>query len=364
MIQNLQKIQAKEIIKSKKNIIILKYRLNSLIEHVIIEKGNISELSISKDNSISILSNQEIWKEKNKEDSNSFIEKLNKLINKKKPKKKKLNDNKENNKNEDYNDKEIDENISLIKTTQIQYMNYNNNIYNNPNNKLNNEKIKFLPMMNNININNTNYTSNINYQNKTNIIFPNNTNIYKYPPLITFKNIKKNNKIKIDDIIIGNEKRTTLMLRNIPNKYTLNNILEEINSSFWGKFDYINLPIDYERKLNLGYAFINFVNPFHIILFYETYYLKKWSKYKSEKKIDMTYADKQGKKDINLKDEQTYFAIDDKRFNFYHIHPKIEIPISYLDFFKKIYPNSVCVVKDKHGIYNDKFFEVKNLGKK
>ena len=172
-------------------------------------------------------------------------------------------------------------------------------------------------------------------------------------------------KIVIDDIITGKEKRTTLMLRNIPNKYTLSNLVEELNPSFWGKFDYINLPIDYDRKLNLGYAFINFVDPMHIILFYETYKLKKWTKYRSDKKMDMTYADKQGKKDINCKDEQTYFAENDKRFNFNTLQLKIEIPISHLDFFKKIYVNSVCVVQqDKHPIYNDKCFIVKSFGKK
>ena len=155
------------------------------------------------------------------------------------------------------------------------------------------------------------------------------------------------------------------MLRNIPNKYTLTNLVEELNPSFWGKFDYINLPIDYDRKLNLGYAFINFVDPMHIILFYETYRLKKWTKYRSDKKMDMTYADKQGKKDINCKDEQTYFAENDKRFNFNTLQLKIEIPLSHLDFFKKIYVNSVCVVQqDKHPIYNDKCFIVKSFGKK
>ena len=171
-------------------------------------------------------------------------------------------------------------------------------------------------------------------------------------------------KIVIDDILIGKEKRTTLMLRNIPNKYSLINLVEEINSSFWGKYDYINLPIDYERKLNLGYAFINFVDPMHIIMFYETYHNKKWSKYRSDKKMDMTYADKQGKKDMNCRDEQTYFAVEDKRFNFNTLVPKMEIPICHLDFFKKIYPNAVCVVEDKHGIYTDKYFVVKSIGKK
>ena len=176
-------------------------------------------------------------------------------------------------------------------------------------------------------------------------------------------NEKENKKIIINNIIIGQEKRTTLMLRNIPNKYTLKNIVEEIDSSFWGKYDYINLPIDYERKLNLGYAFINFVDPLHIILFYETYHDKKWQKYKSEKKMDMNYAIKQGKKDINCQDEQTYFAVKDDRFNFSSLKPKIEIPICYLDFFKKIHPNSVCIIEDKYSIYQDKCFYVKYMKK-
>ena len=142
----------------------------------------------------------------------------------------------------------------------------------------------------------------------------------------------QNNKIKLVNIIIGSDKRTTLMLRNIPNKYTLNNIVDEIGSAFWGKYDCINLPIDYETKLNLGYAFINFTDPLHIIQFFSKFHLKKWSRYKSEKKMDMTYADKQGKKDITLKAENNYFAQDDKRFDFKTIKTYIEIPCVRLFF--------------------------------
>ena len=47
---------------------------------------------------------------------------------------------------------------------------------------------------------------------------------------------------------MGKDKRTTIMLRNIPNKYTLANLVEEINNLYLGKIDYINLPIDYEVK--------------------------------------------------------------------------------------------------------------------
>ena len=49
--------------------------------------------------------------------------------------------------------------------------------------------------------------------------------------------------------------------------------------------------------------------------------------------MDMTYADKQGKKEMNCRDEQTYFAVEDKRFNFNTLIPKLEIPICHLDFF-------------------------------
>ena len=82
-----------------------------------------------------------------------------------------------------------------------------------------------------------------------------------------------------------------------------------------------------------------------------------------EKKIEMTYADKQGKEDINRKDE-TYFAIEDKKIKFNELQPKIEIPVNYLEFFKKIYPGCACVIEDQQGIYKEKIFYVKHLGKK
>jgi hypothetical protein len=137
-------------------------------------------------------------------------------------------------------------------------------------------------------------------------------------------------KINIENILLLKDKRTTLMIRNIPNKYSLSNLVDEVvnnNPSFAGKFDYINLPIDYERKLNLGYAFINFLDPLHVVLFYECFCGKKWQKYKSDKKIDLNYAEKQGKKDINGRDENTFFATDDKKIIQKKFNPKIEISI-------------------------------------
>ena len=241
-------------------------------------------------------------------------------------------------------------NNNYIANQKMPKSKYNINMYKN-NANINNQ-VQLNPIIQNKMYNNN--MNNLNIGNKNNKNSNSNNNKTKE---------KEKQKIDIIEIISGKDKRTTLMLKNIPNKYKLNDLVNEIDISFRGKYDYINLPIDYERKLNLGYAFINFVDPLHIILFYETYHSKRWTLYKSDKKMDMAYADKQGKKDINCKDEQTYYAQNDKRFVFKSLNPKVQIPIRYLDYFRKIYPKSVCV-EEKCPIYKNPCFQVLNLGKK
>jgi len=51
---------------------------------------------------------------------------------------------------------------------------------------------------------------------------------------------------------------TTVMLRNIPNKYTREMLIKQLSVDFNGLFDFMYLPIDFKNKCNVGYGFINF----------------------------------------------------------------------------------------------------------
>jgi len=54
------------------------------------------------------------------------------------------------------------------------------------------------------------------------------------------------------------------------------------------------LPIDFQNKANVGYAFLNFIHPLFIIDFVKEFSNRKWSKFKSNKKGEIKYARIQG----------------------------------------------------------------------
>lgn len=56
------------------------------------------------------------------------------------------------------------------------------------------------------------------------------------------------------------DRLTTVMLRNLPNDYTREMLLDLLDSQGFAKcYDFVYMPIDFHRKAGLGYAFVNMV---------------------------------------------------------------------------------------------------------
>ncbi|KAF9969845.1 hypothetical protein BGZ73_007620 [Actinomortierella ambigua] len=110
---------------------------------------------------------------------------------------------------------------------------------------------------------------------------------------------RNSNKGPLSDLIEGNEgpndRRTTLMVRNIPNKYTQQMFYEWINDTHHGKFDFLYLRIDFKNKCNVGYAFVNFVSVEVIESFAQAHVGRKWPRFNSDKICELAYATVQGR---------------------------------------------------------------------
>ena len=168
-----------------------------------------------------------------------------------------------------------------------QLLKYNNEITNNDN--------KY--PINIYNNNSSFYKINIILNNNNNNCFSNQSITERANPELYNKDIP-DNIININNIINNKDKRTTLIIKNIPNKYTIPLLLIELNHNFANKFDVIYLPQDKINDCNLGYGFINFINPIHLILFYEEFMGKKWNFFKSQKRCFLAYSNYQGKNEL------------------------------------------------------------------
>lgn len=120
-------------------------------------------------------------------------------------------------------------------------------------------------------------------------------------------------ELDIDRVLRGEETRTTLMIKNIPNKYTSKLLMATIDEQHRGTYDFIYLPIDFKNKCNMGYAFINMIDSHQIIPFYKTFNGKKWEKFNSGKVAFITYARIQGRAALVAHFQNSSLMNEDKR---------------------------------------------------
>ncbi|GAA0142782.1 RNA metabolism protein [Lithospermum erythrorhizon] len=124
---------------------------------------------------------------------------------------------------------------------------------------------------------------------------------------------RKQFELDIDRIMRGEDKRTTLMIKNIPNKYTSKMLLAAIDEHHRGSYDFLYLPIDFKNKCNVGYAFINMTEPTLIVPFYQALNGRKWEKFNSEKVASLAYARIQGKVALISHFQNSSLMNEDKR---------------------------------------------------
>ncbi|KAF8390746.1 hypothetical protein HHK36_025273 [Tetracentron sinense] len=108
---------------------------------------------------------------------------------------------------------------------------------------------------------------------------------------------KKQYELDIDRILRGDDTRTTLMIKNIPNKYTSKMLLAAIDEHHRGTYDFIYLPIDFKAKQMQRGAFNG----------------KKWEKFNSEKVASLAYARIQGKAALIAHFQNSSLMNEDKR---------------------------------------------------
>ena len=119
--------------------------------------------------------------------------------------------------------------------------------------------------------------------------------------------------LDIEKVNAGLDKRTTLMIKNIPNKYTQKMLLSAIDEIVKGRYDFFYLPIDFKNKCNVGYAFINLIAPEHIVPLFQHFNNKRWEKFNSEKVANITYARIQGKPALVAHFQNSSLMHEDKR---------------------------------------------------
>lgn len=123
--------------------------------------------------------------------------------------------------------------------------------------------------------------------------------------------------LNMNNILSGEDKRTTLMIKNIPNKYTQKMLLALLEERFAGThpfpFDFFYLPIDFKNKCNVGYAFINMTTPLAIPALVEEFHGRRWPKFNSEKVCQIAYGRIQGKLSLIQHFQNSSLLHEDKK---------------------------------------------------
>lgn len=110
--------------------------------------------------------------------------------------------------------------------------------------------------------------------------------------IVSSRRARTDNRIDIGAILNGEDCRTTIMLRNIPNRVNIHHLKSIIDSTSAGVYDFVYLRIDFRNQCNVGYAFINFSDALSVVPFARARQGVRWTMFDSDKVAELSYASK------------------------------------------------------------------------
>mmetsp|Transcript_33999 Transcript_33999/g.54267 ORF Transcript_33999/g.54267 Transcript_33999/m.54267 type:complete len:203 (+) Transcript_33999:64-672(+) len=94
---------------------------------------------------------------------------------------------------------------------------------------------------------------------------------------------------------VWEENTQTVMMRNLPNKYSQRMLIDEIeDAGFSETYDFLYLPVDPESNANRGYAFLNFIEASNAKKFRDHYEGTQMKRFNSTKVVSVKPATLQG----------------------------------------------------------------------
>ncbi|KAK1924784.1 RNA recognition motif 2-domain-containing protein [Papiliotrema laurentii] len=109
------------------------------------------------------------------------------------------------------------------------------------------------------------------------------------------KRIPEENRVIPERIVAGLDKRTTVMIKDVPNKLSRDELIAVLTEVVPKQFDFVYLRFDFTNCCNVGYAFVNFTSVNALYEFIQAKVGKKWNMFSSEKVLQVSYANIQGK---------------------------------------------------------------------
>nr|DAD46928.1 TPA_asm: hypothetical protein HUJ06_016865 [Nelumbo nucifera] len=136
----------------------------------------------------------------------------------------------------------------------------------------------------------------------------------------------------------GEGAKSTLMIRNIPSKYSRQMLMSFLDEHCMKEneklkrpagaeedsllaFDFLYLPMDFKRRLNKGYAFVNFTNANAASRLHVSLNKYKWEVFKSQKICEIAYAKIQGSDALIKHFQKSTFVCDSEDYLPVHFIP-------------------------------------------